>query len=351
MRIVYSSLHNLDLNQAMPVRKTIPADFNSYIEAYIEFATTENNYSREYNPIDSKRTVLYCISSIYIDALNQGDAITDASALNDFSDSIALKLLDVEKAVQVRIGHMTDVQKGSIVQALLSNDDGYKYVIAKVEHSEWYNGDTLAKNFGFPGENKRVWKSAVIGLDIANDMVIFSSIKAYVNDQARYWSTDFLEVQEAKTDALNTKAVLRAVERELKPVKKGSLQDYYNLKNTVIHELQSDQTINYLDMVNKLLDTYEPASARINIAEVKEKLLKAPESDGFDTQFHTDPKSIKASGKIRITISSSIDVVINEGIPNWRDSFLVHEKADGRTYIMIRCNDQTTLSSFPRDKD
>ena len=53
MQILYSSLHNLDMAQDRPVRKAIPADFNSYMDAYIKFATTENNSSREYNPIES----------------------------------------------------------------------------------------------------------------------------------------------------------------------------------------------------------------------------------------------------------------------------------------------------------
>ena len=351
MQILYSSLHNLDMAQDRPVRKAIPTDFNAYMDAYIKFAATENDSSREYNPIDANRTVLRCVSSIYSDVLHQGDAVTDEDNLQELTDSIALKLLDVEKAVQERIGQMTDVQKGSIVQALLLDDDGYKYVIAKVEHSEWYDGETLEKNLGFPGENKRVWKSAVIGLDIANDAVIFSSIKIYVNHPAKYWSADFLEVQEAKTDAVNTKAVLHAVEKVLKPVKESSLQDYYNLRNTVVHELQSEQTINYPDMVGRLLDNYEPASETVNVSEIKEKLLNAREKDGFDTQFHTDPKSIKGSGRIKIFISPSIDVLVKEGIPNWKDGFLVHEKTDGRTFLMIRCNDQKTLTSFPKDED
>ena len=35
MQILYSSLHNLDMAQDRPVRKAIPADFNSYMDAYI----------------------------------------------------------------------------------------------------------------------------------------------------------------------------------------------------------------------------------------------------------------------------------------------------------------------------
>lgn len=350
MEILYSSLHNLDMEQENPIRKAIPADFNEYMEAYIEFAIKGNKSFRAYEPIDKNRTVLRCIADIFTKKAYQGDE-TELGELDSLSDSIAHKLLSVEKDVQEHIGQMTDVQKGSIVQALLNDNDSYKYVIAKVEHSEWYDGDTLRKNFGFPGENKRVWKSAVIGLDIIDDSVSFTFIKAYVNHPAKYWSADFLEIKEEKTDTFNTKAVFRAVERSLRSVKKVSPRDYYNLRNTILHELQSGQTINYPDMVGSLLDAYEPASTEVNVADLKTRLLEAQERDGFDTQFNTDPDVVKRPGKITIDVSPSVHVVVKEGIPNWRDEFLIHHKSDGRTYLMIRCDDQDTLKSFPLDEE
>lgn len=115
MQILYSSLHNLDMSQGTPIKKNIPADFNSYVEAYIKFATEDNDSSREYNPIDVNRTVLRCVSDIFEDVLQQGGVVTNDDNLKELSDSIALKLLDVEKIVQERISHITDVQKGSIV--------------------------------------------------------------------------------------------------------------------------------------------------------------------------------------------------------------------------------------------
>ena len=188
----------------------------------------------------------------------------------------------------------------------------------------------------------------MIGLDAVDGAVIFTTIKAYINTNAKYWTADFLEVQEAKTDAVSTTAVLHAIARVLQPVKEKSPQDYYNLRNTVVHELQSEQTINYPEMVNNLLGSYQPASEEVDVQGMRQKLLEA---SGFDTQFHTDPKAIKGPGKVKIIISPSIDVLVKEGIPNWREGFLVHEKADGRTFLMIRCDDQRTLNSFPKDTE
>ena len=193
-----------------------------------------------------------------------------------------------------------------------------------------------------------MWKCSVISLDVIDDEIIFPSIKAYINTNAMYWTTSFLEINEAKTDAQNTKAVLHAVEKVLRPVKEKSPQDYYNLRNSALHELQSEQLINYPDMVDRLLTNYHPSSDDVNVQSIKGKLLDAT---GFDSQFHTDPKSIKGAGKIKIYVSPAIDVLVKEGISNWREDFLIHEKRDGRTFLMIRCDDLTTIRSFPKDME
>jgi hypothetical protein len=349
MQILYSSLHNLDLAKDSPIRKKIPSDFTTFMDAYVEFATTENKNSREYVPIDPNRTVLRCVSSIYTDVLDQDDEVADDTELVELTDSIALMLLTVEKNVQERIAQLTEVQKGSIVQALLKDEDTYQYVIAKVEHSEWIDGETLEMNLGFPGKNKKVWKSAVINLSLGDDEVIFDSIRVYVDHPAKYWSDEFLEVKEAKTDSKNTKAVFHAFEQALKPIKNVSLGDYYNIKNSVVHDLQSDQDINYNDLVEKTIDHYQPLSDEVDLSLVKEKLIAAGEGADFDTQFHTDPEAIKTAGRIKIHVSPAIDVTVKEGLSNWRENFRTYKKSDGRTYIMIKCDDQETLRMFPED--
>ena len=90
MQVLYSSLHNLDLSQNEPIRKDIPSDFESFIHAYIEFATASNDTSREYTVRDKNRTVVSCISDLFNDALEQEDVITNHEVPDSVSDSIAL---------------------------------------------------------------------------------------------------------------------------------------------------------------------------------------------------------------------------------------------------------------------
>ena len=46
--IYYRSLHNVDVATNQIGRKVIPADFNSFIEEYIRFATEENKSTKDY---------------------------------------------------------------------------------------------------------------------------------------------------------------------------------------------------------------------------------------------------------------------------------------------------------------
>ena len=350
MRVLYSSLHNLDLNQDEPVRKDIPSDFESFIQSYIEYATSTNDTSREYTVRDKNRTVVSCLSDIFSDVLKQGDTITDLNVSDAMSDSIALKLLDTEKAAQQKVQGMTTIQKGSIVQALIKDGNDYSYVIAKVEHKEWFEGETLQKNFGFPNENK-VWKSAVIGLEIVADAVMLSPIHCYINTQAKYWTELFLEVDEAKNDTTNTLAVMKAVDKVLGPLRETAPIDYYNLRNSATHMLQTEQTINFPDMIGELLDHYSPNEDIVNTETLKEKLLDISREGRFDTQFHTDPKAIKNLKKVKISVSPTVDVLIREPQNNWEESFYIREKPDGKSYLMIRCVDEKTLRMFPKDMD
>ena len=86
MRVLYSSLHNLDLNLDEPIRKDIPSDFESFIQSYIEYATSTNDTSREYTVRDKNRTVVSCLSDIFSDVLKQGDIITDLNVSDAMSD-------------------------------------------------------------------------------------------------------------------------------------------------------------------------------------------------------------------------------------------------------------------------
>ena len=143
---------------------------------------------------------------------------------------------------------------------------------------------------------------------------------------------------------------MKAVDKVLSPLRESAPIDYYKLRNSATHKLQTDQTINFPEMVGELLDHYSPDEESVDTTDLKAKLLALPEQGKFDTQFHTDPKAIKNLKKVKISVSPTVDVLIREAQNNWEEDFLIHEKPDGKRYLMIRCLDEKTLRKFPKDR-
>lgn len=350
MEILYRTLHYMDLNMEALIRKKIPSDFDPYITEYIRFATTENKISRMYSVLSPDTTVMHCISEIVVDIVRQGNTIIDERVSLELSDSIAQKLFAIEQTVEARVGHFTNLQRGSIVQTLVLEDDGYQYIIAKVEHSEWYDGETLIKNFGFPGDNKRVWKSAVVDLSVNGGNVIHGNVKVFSNTGAKYWVKDFLEVQEAHSDRVNTEEVLKIVNRELRRSVKGkSLYDYYNLKNSLNHALQSDRMISYSDLVSSLFDAYQPTEPSVNKEDIKTRLLGYADSGKFDTQFHADPNVVKKSSRIKYRVNEYVNLMVLEAQPDRGALIKAEKKPTGEKVLTISCDDENTFSAFYKE--
>lgn len=350
MQILVRSLHNIDLTAEEPIRKQIPDDFAPYIEAYIQFATQENDAIREYTAVDNNRTVMNCVLQLATACYGQSlETITENEQLSGFMESIALKLFETEKRLQERLQQFTQIQKGSIVQALVRDNEVYQYVIAKVEHSEWYDGETLQKTFGFPSENKKVWKSVVIRMEMHEDVILITSIKVYVNTSAQYWTDDFLEVKVAKDNTVNTKKVFHAVESQLTKLKQKSPQDYYNLRNSIVRELQSNQVINYNEMITRIVGGYSPTDESINMPELTQKLIELAGRGDFDTQFQTDPNVMKRKKRTVLKVSDYVEVLVTEGLPDWATRFKISRKPDGSNYLMVKCDNSEILRAFPDD--
>lgn len=342
MQILYNTLHNLDLELDYPIWKDISVDFGEFIKNYIE-ETLTGKTAKEYVVKDPNRTVVKSINEIF----NNVKLRDKEQKCKELTNTIALKLLNSEQDIQEQVKGISIIQKGSILQALVKDHDEYRYIIAKVEHTEWYDEDTFIKRYGIPGDNLKVWKSAVFGLDSEGNI---TKIRCFVNTKAAYWTETFLEIKETHNDTDNTRKVLRVCGKVLNQIKKISPKDYYNLMNTINHEMQSDQQINYNEMLDRLFDTYEPHKEEINKESLKKKLIEAGSEGSFDTLFHADSKEVKKRRRITIPVSETIDVFVKEAINDWTDTFRIYSEASGEKYLMIRCDNEDTLKSFAEYK-
>lgn len=72
-------------------------------------------------------------------------------------DFIAQRLLLKEREAQTTVVHMnTNVQKGSLIQALLYDEDKdkYTYLLAKVEHTDFVDDSDFSFKSGFSKDMK-----------------------------------------------------------------------------------------------------------------------------------------------------------------------------------------------------
>jgi hypothetical protein len=268
--------------------------------------------------------------------------------LDSYSHSIADKLLREEQQAQERIAPTgKQIKKGSLIQALIKTDsDEFMYIIAKVEHSEWYDGESLQKNFGFPSEKKNVWKSAVFPF-IIDEEIIFDTIRVYTDNDAKYWAIQFLELTEERSDQTNTNAAFNAIEMELKrKVKKYSERDYYNLRNTLIHSMKTPQQINYPEFVTALVGNYQPDVQSLNMLQLQTALLELPEKKNFDRQFNTVPDAIKKHRRLKFPVTVGIELSISEETENYRNSIAAKTDDQGARYLQIVCRENSTYELF-----
>ena len=177
MLIITKSLRvNYEQNCVFP--REIPSSFDKYVLELI--AHINNNTSvRIYKTDGNSKEVIRCIIDIY-------NGKTDVDLVINKMNTIAKRLLDKEIDAQHRVERLsTNVQKGSLIQALLYDeaDDTVSYLLAKVEHSDFVDDTDFTFKSGFSKDKKNIWKSCLIDIsDIDSEHFL---AKVYTNNVAK----------------------------------------------------------------------------------------------------------------------------------------------------------------------
>lgn len=337
MTILYTSFHVLDLDNNIVERKEMPDEFQTFVKEYIEYAKS-NEKNKLYTVHDEQTQVVSCVRQMAL----------DTSKCDALSQSIAEKLLDCEKLAQAKIYRMgSNVKKGSLIQAVVqSESDQFEYIIAKVEHSKWYDGSDLSKKYGFSGDKKSLWKSAVFSMIEINSHILFKEIQVYSDTMAKYWTVSFLELDEARDDAKNTYSAFKAVDNELKnAIEPVSKKDYIQLSSELQNVMNTPQTLNFDQCIDHLMESYSPSEDEIEKDVIKDCLLALPERKKFDKDFKVVPESLNNKRTKTFHLSQGIDLTIRSDAleyPNKITSTFV----DGKRVLQIICDDDETYDTF-----
>lgn len=346
--VIYKSFYNIDIRNSNVKKIQIPEDF-VFFDEYIDFAVQNENI-KLYAIRNDNTTVVHCISCI-VSLLSQGENISSNcdEQIKQYASSIADKLLAEEQNVQQDIEHLgSQIKKGNLLMVVDKNeDDEYLFVIAKVDNSIWYDSESLAKNYGFSGEKKNIWKSAAFSLIVNNGEVSFDAVKVYVDTDAKYWATHFLELTEQRNDHTNTHAAANYMDISLKrTVKKVSEKDYYLLRNSLIQRFKVPHLVNYAELVKELLDGYVPEEPSLDIDKVRNSLLELPEKKKFDTQFYADPTAVSKRSYTKFTVNEGIELRVSDERTDFNQFILSKEDASGRRFLEIECQDERTFGFF-----
>ena len=240
MEIITQAVRVIDYENDRIQRRNVNEmpKFRDYIEQLI--GHVNNNVSiREYHTQSTGTEVIARILEI-------AQRLEDTELIEEKIDAIAERLIRKEQEAQERVGHMNiRVQKGSLLFVLFQENQSRKCILAKVEHTGFFDEADYSEKFGFSKDTKKIWKTCIFNLDDLNADQF--QAKVYSDTVAKYWWHDFLELEECQNDATNTAKAYKAVEKCLNR----------NLKKTAPYDNRIIQTAMYSYMSNTSQEMFD----------------------------------------------------------------------------------------------
>lgn len=121
MNILFSSIHNIDIDGGKTILRAKENDFNDALSSMLARINIEDNL-RKYKEKDDRTTIIkntLKLSDLFI------NSALDEQSFNQLSSEIAEKLLEVESEIQEKNlkTHGQEIQRGSLIQALVSKNN------------------------------------------------------------------------------------------------------------------------------------------------------------------------------------------------------------------------------------
>ena len=346
MTIIQTSIHVIDRDSERVAQREAPEAFESYISELINHV--RNNVSvRDYKTRSTSTEVIRCILDL---CANQ-----DGEFISLKMQTMANRLLLKETEAQGRIsGTNIAVQRGSLIQALLFDEssEGYIYLLAKVEHSEWVDDSDFSFKTGFSKDKKTMWKSCLF--DLSDFATTQFHARIYSDTKAQYWSNGFLELDVMNSDEVNTQRAFQAIDATLgNGFRRMTSPDHTIIRNGFVTYLKNNEHIDFPVMVNSILENYQPVDTNLTqeecqkmnerIQNIRTRLLEQPEKRKFDSQFNAVDSAINARirqiYKIRDGIDLRVSCAVEEGV-------IQSVEEGGVRYIKVRTDNDTTFRKF-----
>lgn len=278
----------------------------------------------------------------------------DTEGIYSMMNSISNRLRDKEEEAQKKVEHMdVKVKKGSLLQAVFKDplDNEYEYLISKTEHNKYMDEKSYNIEEGFNVDEKNLWKSCLIRCTVKDEKVEIKEIRIYLDNSAKYWTREFLELEELRNDQQNTQQFFREVERVLKnDVYKHSKEDYHVLRNSIIEHIRSTDQIDYPKIIESKFEKYEYEELN---EQQKSKLIidlkDLADKGTFDTQFEPDPSALSVRIiKESYKLTNDIELIVKD--INSDDKIEVFEDSIGKRYVKIETDNEEIFKRYKKIK-
>ncbi|MDF7815375.1 nucleoid-associated protein [Hymenobacter sp. YC55] len=241
-----------------------------------------------------------------------------------------------------------EIPVGILIQAFIEDAVSRRLLIVKSDHDQFLDDESFMTRAGLP-KKKKVFKAFLAELSLDGEI-----LDLYVCDSSgshsKYWWRGFLELQEKRDDAHNTKTFWDALDREvLMPLKKKHRVDHEIIRNAMILYVKSNDHFELSDFIQTTVGKYEPEDDSLSVTNLTQALRDLPTKRAnklFDTSFGIVKKEIKARFKRTYAVTEDIDLVIKSGLEDFKGEIQAIEE-EGIKYLKIRTN-QDIYNTFSK---
>lgn len=341
--MVHKFMHHIDFEEEEIIEvPTNSEDAIEFINNVINETMTNENTRKYLRKSDTTEVISSINKLIHYENLeedSQSGEVAVAVSINSIVYRISERLMQAEIEAQAGIEATgRSLRKGSLIQSLVKENDRYRYVLIKVDHSMYLDTINLYKRIGLPLEEK-ILKSCVIDYD-NNHNIVNISLYDSTKKMAYYWWSGLLELEPANKDDINTKKALFKISSTINNVVgKTSPPDATILRNRLKGYFNSNSQFDLNEFMKKVIDDYpikvnENNEASFDKVVLKNK-IKALSTKHFDNQFNIDINVINKNKSDTYKIDDRISLTLHDEVENLTDKIVVNDENEKYTLKLL----------------
>jgi hypothetical protein len=317
--------HPIDRSLTKVVKETIPtgANLDKYIAALVELTTKEED-TRHFSFAHPTTEVRASLTQIRIQ--NQ---------FNDAAETIASRLLRVEKMTADKVAHLRGVQNGILLQSLFERESESGILIAKVDWARFLPRGSYRDAEGIDYK-PRLLKACLV-LFSAGDTIADVQIADTNATLSTFWWKEFLELEEQRTDDFNTKTVFATFDTFLgNKIRSKHPADYAHLFNHMLGIFKRTRRFLFKSFVNEVFDGYQATDPNLDVQQLKQDALRLITTKKFDGSFNLNPKVITKRFKRTYELTDEIELQISDSIENLASTIYGLNLNDGTKGVFVK---------------